>query len=489
MSKLFFNDKSYLYRATIVLCLILVMVCSIFYYHFYKNQFTSEAEPKLQIIVNGGKQYNSEIYEEFKDEGITLTYGDKKIPEMEYIVQKEGEVDTNTIGEYEIKYTIIYEGETYEEVRNVSVKDTKAPEIITNVDKIERYYCDNVDKTNFTLKVVDNFDGDITDKVYKEEVDGKYIIKAVDSNGNESEKVLPVEVTEEPAPLVNLVGNKVVYIYLGGNYIENGARATDGCGKPIDAEVSIDSNINVNKLGTYTVNYTVKYNGKEGKASRKVEVFDKNNLPAYSGEQKIVYLTFDDGPCAYTEELLNVLDKYDVKATFFVTNQFPSYQHMIAEEARRGHTVAVHTYSHKWTVYNSVDAYREDFNAMNDIIEAQTGKRSRLFRFPGGSSNTISKKYSIGVVSAIKASMEADGYIYFDWNVDSNDAGGAGTQAAYENVINGISNKKESVVLMHDIHKSSIPAVEQIIQYGLANGYVFRALDENSPTAHHGIRN
>ena len=73
MSKLFFNDKSYLYRATIVLCLILVMVCSIFYYHFYKNQFTSEAEPKLQIIVNGGKQYNSEIYEEFKDEGITLT--------------------------------------------------------------------------------------------------------------------------------------------------------------------------------------------------------------------------------------------------------------------------------------------------------------------------------------------------------------------------------------------------------------------------------
>ena len=126
---------------------------------------------------------------------------------------------------------------------------------------------------------------------------------------------------------------------------------------------------------------------------------------------------------------------------------------------------------------------------MNDIIEQQTGKRSRLFRFPGGSSNTISKKYSVGVVSAIKASMEADGYIYFDWNVDSNDAAGAGTQTAADNVINGISKRNESVVLMHDIHKTSIPAVEQIIQYGLANGYTFRALDENSPTAHHGIRN
>ncbi len=85
--------------------------------------------------------------------------------------------------------------------------------------------------------------------------------------------------------------------------------------------------------------------------------------------------------------------------------------------------------------------------------------------------------------------MEADGYIYFDWNVDSNDAAGAGTQTAADNVINGISKRDESVVLMHDIHKTSIPAVEQIIQYGLANGYTFRALDENSPTAHHGIRN
>ncbi len=488
MSKLLFKNKRYIFRATIVLCLILVMVCSIFYFTFYKNKFTSEEEPKLKIVVNGGKQYNSEVNEDFNDEGITLTLGDKKIPELEYIVTKEGEVDTKTIGDYEIKYTIIYEGETYEEIRKVSVKDTKAPEIITSSDKIERYFCDNVDKSNFTFQVIDNFDGDITDKVYREEIDGKFIIKAVDSNGNESSKELPVEVTEEPAPLVNMLGNKVVYIYLGGTYYESGAVATDGCGNPIEAEVTSESNLDVNKLGTYTVNYTVTYNGKEGRASRKVEVFDKSNLPV-APTGKIVYLTFDDGPCAYTQELLDLLDKYDVKATFFVTNQFPSYQHIIAEEARRGHTVAVHTYSHKWTVYNSVDAYRQDFNDMNDIIERQTGKRSRLFRFPGGSSNTISRKYSVGVVSAIKASMEADGYIYFDWNVDSNDAAGAGTQTAADNVINGISKRDESVVLMHDIHKTSIPAVEQIIQYGLANGYTFRALDENSPTAHHGIRN
>ncbi len=488
MSKLFLNDKSYLYRATIVLCLILVIVCSIFYYHFYKNRFTSVEEPKLKIIVNGGKQYNSEVYESFEDEGITLTMGDKKIPQLEYIVSKEGEVDTNTIGEYDIKYTIIYEGETYEETRHVSVKDTKAPEIITSVEKVERFYCDNIDKTNLTYKVVDNFDGDITGKAAKEEKDGKLIIKAVDSNGNEAVKELPVEVTEEPAPMVKMLGNKTVYVYVGGSYNESGATATDGCGNPIEAEIVTDSNLNVNKLGTYTINYTVNYNGKEGKATRTVKVFDKDNVPVQP-TGKVVYLTFDDGPCAYTPELLDVLDKYGVKATFFVTNQFPSYQYLISEEAKRGHTVAVHTYSHKWTVYNSVDAYREDFNLMNDIIEQQTGERSRLFRFPGGSSNTISKKYSVGVVSAIKASMEADGYIYFDWNVDSNDAAGAGTQAAADNVIIGISKRNESVVLMHDIHKTSIPAVEQIIQYGLANGYTFRALDEYSPTAHHGIRN
>ena len=95
----------------------------------------------------------------------------------------------------------------------------------------------------------------------------------------------------------------------------------------------------------------------------------------------------------------------------------------------------------------------KDFNDMNDIVQKYTGKRTRLFRFPGGSSNTVSKKYASGVVSAISDRMTKDGYIYFDWNVDSEDAAGANKEQIYNNVISGMKSKKNAVVLMHDIKK------------------------------------
>jgi hypothetical protein len=86
--------------------------------------------------------------------------------------------------------------------------------------------------------------------------------------------------------------------------------------------------------------------------------------------------------------------------------------------------------------------------------------------------------------------VEERGFTYFDWNVDSKDAGGAKTaDEVYQNVINGCRNKKASVVLQHDIHGYSVDAVERIIQWGLANGYTFAALTPDSPTAHHPINN
>ena len=154
--------------------------------------------------------------------------------------------------------------------------------------------------------------------------------------------------------------------------------------------------------------------GNKAKATRVVSVYD----PAATADtvnpgNKIIYLTFDDGPGKYTQGLLDVLDKYNVKATFFVTNTHPDYQNMIAEEAKRGHTVAIHSASHKYNqIYTSEQAFFDDLEQMNSIIKAQTGNDASIIRFPGGSSNTVSKDYCPGIMTQLVNDVTARGLLY-----------------------------------------------------------------------------
>lgn len=208
---------------------------------------------------------------------------------------------------------------------------------------------------------------------------------------------------------------------------------------------------------------------------------------------KEIYLTFDDGPGQYTEKLLGILDKYDVKATFFVTNQYSDYIDLIKKEAEAGHSVVVHTYSHDYgKIYKSEKAYFADFDKMADLIEAQTGERPTIFRFPGGSSNTISAKYSKGIMTKLTKAAEERGLVYSDWNVSSGDAGETTkTEKVYKNVIKEIkqNGRIPSVVLQHDIKGFSVDAVEDIIKWGLDNGYTFKAMTETEGIVHHGVNN
>ena len=117
---------------------------------------------------------------------------------------------------------------------------------------------------------------------------------------------------------------------------------------------------------------------------------------------KIIYLTFDDGPGMYTKRILDVLEEYNVKATFFVTNQFPKYEYLIKNEYEMGHVIGVHTYSHNYKkIYSSFENYIDDVNKMNEIIKKYTGNFSNILRFPGGSSNTISRKYKKGIMTEL----------------------------------------------------------------------------------------
>ena len=186
---------------------------------------------------------------------------------------------------------------------------------------------------------------------------------------------------------------------------------------------------------------------------------------------------------------LDVLKNYNVKATFFVVKT--AYISTIKRISQEGHTLAMHSTNHKFSqIYASDEAYYKDLYTIQGVIKSLTGQEPTLLRFPGGSSNTASRVYNKGIMTRLTQSVQEEGFRYFDWNVDSNDAGGARTaNQVYNNVIKGVKNRKISIVLQHDTKGFSVNAVERIIQWGLKNGYTFLPLEQDSPICHHNVNN
>lgn len=391
----------------------------------------------------------------------------------------EGKVDSNKLGTYKLKYIYIYKKKKLVLEQTIIVKDMVEPVITVNEETIK--VCPNGKILNIEMEASDNLDGDLTEKIVSNVNGNKLLLEVEDSSNNKAKKELDVVLKDDEAPKIKLNGKSSMSTIIGLEYTDEGATAIDNCDDEV--AVNVSGSVDTKTKGTYKITYSAEdSSGNKSSIERSVTVKDK------AQGDKIIYLTFDDGPGAYTQKLLDVLDKYDVKVTFFVTNQFPKYQYLIGEEAKRGHAIAVHSLTHKWNIYDSVEAYRADFDAMNDIIEQQTGYRTKLFRFPGGSSNTVYCSHNKTAVPDIVKTMTEEGYVYFDWNLSSGDAGGTtSTEQVYKNVINGLSSNS-SIVLQHDIKAFSVNAVESIIKYGLNNGYTFKKLDETSPTAHHGMR-
>lgn len=210
-----------------------------------------------------------------------------------------------------------------------------------------------------------------------------------------------------------------------------------------------------------------------------------------NSDQKIAYLTFDDGPSINTMKLLDVLDEYDVKATFFVIyhkNMEKRYKAIV----ERGHTIALHSYTHSYAkIYKTEKGYYQDLNKIHDYVEKVTGVDSHIIRFPGGSSNTVSRKYNKTIMATLKQSVTDNGYIFHDWNIDSTDASGINRDPdlLVEKVTAGLKKKKPVVnILMHDTGKSKTTTVEalpRIIEAVKAQGYQIEPLTEESEAIQH----
>ena len=267
----------------------------------------------------------------------------------------------------------------------IKLVDTQAP-VITLVTKEDYYtkYDEEYQEEGFSA--IDDFDGDITDKVVVTKDKEKVYYKVSDRAGNETKVEREIPYDDRTSPVITLNGDSKVELYVDEEYIERDAVAVDDIDGDISHRIVIEGDVDTKKAGSYQVVYQVKDNHEnEASVVRDVLVKEKTNAQREEELGKVIYLTFDDGPGPYTNELLDLLDRYQVKATFFVCNT--AYVDLIKEEDDRGHSVAIHAYAHDYEkLYKSLDAYYEDLNKMSDIIYKQTGERTKLLRFPGGSS-------------------------------------------------------------------------------------------------------
>ncbi|NLO82480.1 MAG: polysaccharide deacetylase [Clostridiales bacterium] len=221
--------------------------------------------------------------------------------------------------------------------------------------------------------------------------------------------------------------------------------------------------------GLKETNYTIGYQHKYP------ELYCKPSN-GFVHKEKVAYLTFDDGPSSRTQEVLDILRKYNIKATFFVvtSNTKTSLLKRIAEE---GHAIGIHTNSHVYRdIYRSVEAFLDDFYAAYQKVYEETGIKAEIFRFPGGSLNA----YNMGIYQEIIAEMLRRGFIYYDWNISTNDSNPKiSAKEIIKTIKNSVDGQNKLIILCHDSEQKyeTVKALPGIIEFLKKEGYTFEKLD------------
>lgn len=460
---------------------------------------TSYLTADFTLSLKGDSAVTLEFGQAFEDPGVDAHYAAflSASDGTDAQIQVSAQPNLQQLGKYSITYTATYRGKTATAERTVTVVDTQKP-TISLIYNSNSFTLPGQPYEEEGFAAEDNYDGDLTDKVERM-VDGDTVIyRVTDSSGNTAQVTRPIKYGDHTPPVLELKGDTTITISAGGKFTDPGYTATDNVDGDVTAKVTVSKDHNTSVPGTYTITYAVTDTyGNTSTVTRTlvVKAVEKPDVVEPSG--KVIYLTFDDGPGPYTRQLLDVLKKHNVKATFFVCDKGATYNKLMKDIVDEGHAIAIHSATHDYNkIYASEEAFFNDLNKMSDIIYNNTGVRTTLMRFPGGSSNMVSK-FNPGIMTRLTKMVEERGYQYFDWNVDSDDAGGSKTtDKVFYNVVHGkndvwrgCEDGKVSIVLQHDIHKYSVEAVEQIIQWGLDNGYQFLPLDSTSPTAHHSVNN
>ena len=273
-----------------------------------------------------------------------------------------------------------------------------------------------------------------------------------------------------------------------------GAKAVDDSDGDVTDQITAKGIVDTSNRGDYKIRYTVTDSyGNKGKAVRTVTV-EGEPVREVKG---VIYLTFDDGPSgSVTPKILKILEKYEVPATFFVIgyNGDQKKIKLMKRALKDGCTIGIHGSSHDYSkIYASVPAFMENITSLDESLKEDLGYDAFVIRFPGGSSNTVSREYSKGIMSKLVKKVQRSGYLYNDWNVDSTDASGNNIPVSdiVRSVKNNCSKDTYNVILMHDTDAkgTTAKALPKIIKWGKKEGYKFKAITPDSPMVHHRVNN
>ena len=436
--------------------------------------------PKIKLL---GSNVTITYRETYQEPGFIATKMGKNINDL---VSTNNNILDKTIGNYTVTYKTKYLFFNIKRTRKVTVIDDEKPIInIENPIKI----CPSTKVSDIKYSAIDEYDGNITDKVKIIEKDNKLTLSVSDSSNNLTTTTVNIIRKDTDAPVINLKGNKTIYLSYNTKFNEPGYTANDLCDGDLTNKVEVTGTVE-NTIGTHKITYKVKdSSGNETIVTRTV-IITSNQSNSGSIQNGTIYLTFDDGPNEETTEyILDVLKEEGVKATFFVTCNGPDY--LIKRMYNEGHTVALHTATHNYSyIYSSKENYFADLERVSNRVKNITGYESKIIRFPGGSSNTISRNYKIGIMSELTTEVLNRGYRYYDWNVDADDAGKAYTkEQVYNNVTSHLSHQRSNMVLMHDVKYQTKSAIRDIIRYAKANGYTFKKIEMNTYMIRHYVNN
>lgn len=208
---------------------------------------------------------------------------------------------------------------------------------------------------------------------------------------------------------------------------------------------------------------------------------EKEVLNKSYSSKKIAYITIDDGPSKYTDEILSILEKHKVKGTFFLIDRNMNiYPDKVKKIVDSGNTAGLHSVSHDINkLYKTSKSAKEEFDNNNKTFYKITGKYSNLIRLPYGSKPYASKESYNNLVSA--------GYKVWDWNIDTQDWKSSSTEIV-ENTITYSKNKNEIVILIHE-KKQTVEALDSLISYLIKEGYNILPVTEKQEPKNFWLKN
>lgn len=458
--------KKNLYKDIGIIAMIVVVICGAF---FLLNK------PVLSFSKDNTIEINSIV-------DYSVFVKDMDDNELHNIVIDSSQVKVDKLGEYDV----IYKYQEKEIKFKVKVVDSEKPVVKTKNKTIvlnsNLEAKDLIEEIKDATKTTASFA-----KKYKFDVEGEKELEIVvkDEGGNETIAKATVKVeADKVAPVIT--GGNLSFIVGSEVNLNELVKVKDNYdAKPV---LTVDSTgFDVQTIG----NYKIKYIAKDSANNQSEKIITIQIVDKTVANSKVVYLTFDDGPSKFTPDVLKILDNYNCKATFFVTGMNSSYRKYIKEAHDQGHTIGLHTYSHNYSkVYASTDAYFEDLNKIGNLVKEYLGYFPKYIRFPGGSSNAISKKYSAGIMTKLTKMVTDKGFKFYDWNAENGD--GFSNVSKTEMLKRATSSSANQImILMHDANgkQTTVDILPQVIEYYQNRGYVFKAIDDSSIVPHQRVNN